>query len=489
MALAPSIPMTTVPNLLQLGSVFCGVFAITIYLVARFRKGNDPRYPPIIQITTAEQFTKTRDAYGEALQKHGPVIGVWRKGRLEYVTDKTYVKEVLTQDHIFSFEEGAFEILNLRFLLAFRGREFFCHVEDLVLEGIVRPLQEITSRLFPVVDRRTQAYVDMACRGSSTIGQGADFKEFCHQVVVENMMFVTFGQHLDQSHLKTVATLETDLSTMMGMFQNTDFFSRTFPATWRILAFMRVFIFTVIPGFLFVLGPHIWRAINAFEQTHKHSANIAEDNDIGLVRLLAKKWIDTKTGQVSVLRRMWIVIIVAGFVFASVHNTTIVTVWVMYELARRPEYLQQLRDELAQISESGEIRLTSASLKGATHLDSFIREVLRLKGDTISQVRRSTCDAPLGKYIIPQGHLITTLATTVNEDPDVLGHDATAFDGFACPGRGLAVNEIKLLILTFIAKATPTLKPGSYKVTDPMNTAAVAPTAVLLVERLKDPLF
>ena len=72
----------------------------------------------------------------------------------------------------------------------------------------------------------------------------------------------------------------------------------------------------------------------------------------------------------------------------------------------RPEYLDQLREELLRIREeddTGAMRLTAASLREAHLLDSFIREVMRLKGDTISTMRYTTCDAPLGEYVIPEG--------------------------------------------------------------------------------------
>ncbi|KAJ7902360.1 cytochrome P450, partial [Mycena leptocephala] len=454
-----------------------------------------------------------RQAYEEALAKHGPVIGVWRKGRLEYVVDKQYAKEVLSQEDIFSFEDGAFEFLNLGFLHFFNGRKFFRDVEDLVLDGVARPLKEVTDRIRPIIERRVQEYVNRACEDQDGPRAGTDFKDFCHQVVVENMVFLTFGKvSFERKICKMIKTLENDLAIMMGMFQNTSFFSRTFPGTWKFFVRIRVLFFSVLPGFLFVLGSPIWSAIDAFEDSTKHNLDGFETNIDGVVQLLAKKWIDPQTGRVTLLRRLWIVAIFSGFVFSSVHNTTIVTTWVMYELARRPEYLQPIRDELMKISGNGDLPLTSASLKAATLLDLFIREVLRLKGDTLSQIRRTTCDAPLGKYIIPQGQLVIPLATTVHKDFDVYGDSASTFDGFrwvqqekpavmigpsyipfglgrfACPGRGLAITEVKLVILAFIAKATPTLENGSYQITDPMNTAAVAPSATLLVGRLHVPL-
>lgn len=36
-----------------------------------------------------------------------------------------------------------------------------------------------------------------------------------------------------EKYVKMIKTLENDLAIMMGMFQNTSFFSRTFPGTWK----------------------------------------------------------------------------------------------------------------------------------------------------------------------------------------------------------------------------------------------------------------
>ncbi len=53
--------------------------------------------------------------------------------------------------------------------------------------------------------------------------------------------------------------------------------------------------------------------------------------------------------------------------------------------------------------DNGKLRLTARSLREARLMDSFIREVMRLKGDTISTMRYTTTDVPLGDVIIPKG--------------------------------------------------------------------------------------
>ena len=63
---------------------------------------------------------------------------------------------------------------------------------------------------------------------------------------------------------------------------------------------------------------------------------------------------------------------------------------------------------------TGKPTLTYASLHKAELFDSFIWEVLRMKGDTIAVFRLSTKDAPLGGYVIPKGLLSIRPMETVS---------------------------------------------------------------------------
>ncbi len=83
-----------------------------------------------------------------------------------------------------------------------------------------------------------------------------------------------------------------------------------------------------------------------------------------------------------------------------------VAVWVMFELSARPSYMPAIREELSEIlghTSDGSMHLTYESLRNARHLDSFIREVLRLKGDTLSIARETVEDVAMGDYVIPKG--------------------------------------------------------------------------------------
>lgn len=80
-------------------------------------------------------------------------------------------------------------------------------------------------------------------------------------------------------------------------------------------------------------------------------------------------------------------------------------VWILCELAMRPEYQEEIFYEIQELVGDGSKQLDFNLLKQAVHTDSFIREVMRTKGDTFSTVRMSVNNIQLGGTIVPKGKL------------------------------------------------------------------------------------
>lgn len=86
-------------------------------------------------------------------------------------------------------------------------------------------------------------------------------------------------------------------------------------------------------------------------------------------------------------------------------------IWVILELAKRPEKIPGLKEEIIlEADADGSQHLTYASLRNAERLDSFIREVMRTKGDTLSTVRQTTRNVKMGAYEIPSGLLFCVIS-------------------------------------------------------------------------------
>jgi len=83
-------------------------------------------------------------------------------------------------------------------------------------------------------------------------------------------------------------------------------------------------------------------------------------------------------------------------------------IWVTFNLALRPDSQDYLHDEISSIFTSRDPSyskhiIDAKTMQDAVKTDSFIREVLRMKGDLVNLVRAPVRDIELGGYIIPKG--------------------------------------------------------------------------------------
>lgn len=156
--------------------------------------------------------------------------------------------------------------------------------------------------------------------------------------------------------------------------------------------------------------------------------------------------------------------------------------WTTFYLALRPDSQNDIRDEITSILDKNSKEGTPVNywdLKNAVVVDSFIREVLRMKNDSVNLVRSSVKDTEMGGYIIPKGCLLSGSQNCIHltrspgymvypmtyqsyrsteflADPDVFdakrwigtrksanttgpGYLAFGIGKWACPGRFLAV--------------------------------------------------
>ncbi|PCH34324.1 cytochrome P450 [Wolfiporia cocos MD-104 SS10] len=460
-------------------------------------------------------FSRPRDAYIRALQLYGPVIAVRRKGNLEYIVGAQYARHVLTCDHLFSFEAGSAAIMNLRPIMALTGGTLFRDLQDFVRDGIISRIDDIVSKIYPIYDRDARRFLDHS-RQTAKGGIRPDSFRNSRDTVAETTLILLLGQdYVNRRNTEIIENVSNGMAELTGQFQNMSLLGRYLPWFWVFLTWVNVMLIKIPFGFMCLLGPQLWEDVSRYEALA--SSRVSPEHEPKNVLYLITKTYARASGRgIGIFRRLYIALLLLCLIFASVHTTTVVSQWVFFQLAVHPEYLEPLREELLRIreeDEDGSLRLTAASLREAHLLDSFIREVMRLKGDTIATMRYTTCDAPLGEYVIPKGSFVTPMSCAVHENPGVFGDDPTDFNGFqwaelnkeasmtgaahivfglgrfACPGRVLAVNEIKLIILCLIGRATPSLLEGKFVVTDPLNTVTQPPKGTLIFTPLESPLL
>ncbi|KAJ6594255.1 cytochrome P450 [Mycena capillaripes] len=511
------------------------ILGVLLLLIACFQHrkrhvSSDSRlYPPIVSISSRDMFNNPRHAYESALTDYGPVVGVWRKGRLEYIVDNNLAMAVLTNDEAFSFQEGTATILNIHYMYQiFSG--FWSDMDDLVKKGISFQLETIVDKVTPIFLQRMEDRIQAMSSRTSGSDSGMNIFDHAHATICEAMLLVVLGQRfMDQKFLKVAEQVAIDIAVVTGMYQNTSWWARTFPLFWRVATwsgrslllvwlteciFRSRVLFSLAFQFLPVVGPVIWGVMEA-EFSVKNLDDFEDDEaslkagEVTVLQYLARRWRPCVSRLRKVQCFLWIFCLILGILFASVHQTSSVVAWVVCELATRPEYLSDLREELTSLAptnpETDFPQITHTALKSATSLDSFIREVLRTKGDTLSTCRLTTRDVKIGGNVIPKGFLVIPMASLSHFNTEYHGPDADVFDGnrwtrrseskpaimgspsyfpfglgkWACPGRFLAINEIKLVVWSIIGRWTPHLKDGTYRITDPLNITSVPPEAEL----------
>ncbi|KAL1775582.1 25-hydroxycholesterol 7-alpha-hydroxylase, partial [Sigmodon hispidus] len=180
-----------------------------------------------------------------------------------------------------------------------------------------------------------------------------------------------------------------------------------------------------------------------------------------------------------------------GFLWASLANTIPTMFWAMYYILRHPEVMETLRDEIDSLLQSTgqkkgpglSIHFTREQLDSLVCLESTILEVFRLCSHSIiirKVVEDMNFNTETSSYRLRKGDFVAVFPPVLHSDPEVFeapeefrfdrfiedGKKKTTFlkrgkklkhvilpFGFGtnkCPGRYLAVNEIKLLLVILL---------------------------------------
>lgn len=470
----------------------------------------DAPAPPVVHIPREiRRSIKVNEVYSKALDKHGPVIVVPRHGRNEYVIDHRYAHEILTDTKNFTFEKAAFELLHLGFLALFDNGAFVHDVDSLVEKNVQPRMNAIIEQIFPVFKQYFDGMADQL-PDPAVDKTAVEFPDIFHriQLAVAHAMVVLI---LGQAHASSIiaghfAAVAVAMANMTGMHENTHEWVRL-PWLWVLVNGFSAVFFTIIPRFFFPIVPTLWKARNE----HLKNGLAARHGDfVPLFDILLTKHYHGKTGLIALAGFFRCVILCIGVIFASIHQTVVAGLWILIKLTQKQdEYLPALREEWERVNPAGEC-LNVKKLTQLKLLDSFIREVLRTKGDSWGPVRQTTRPVRVGAYVLPKNAMCIVLISRAHQHPDNYGTEGAVFNGFqwaekgrpvvqgapdflsfglgrwACPGRQLAIHEIKIILYMFFSNFDMKLKGNIYRVTNTINTTSVAPEATFMLRRRDD---
>jgi len=173
-------------------------------------------------------------------------------------------------------------------------------------------------------------------------------------------------------------------------------------------------------------------------------------------------------------------------VFAGHHTSSGTTAWVLIELLRHPQHLQNVMEEVDQLFDEGE-GVSFESLRQVPKLDNILKEVLRLHPPLILLMRKVMQDFHVKDYVVKAGKFVCAAPSVTHrmaslfpepdkfdpdrytpergEDKNMYGWQAFGGGKHKCSGNSFALFQIKAIISTLLSRyefelANP---PESYK--------------------------
>ncbi|KAL8110255.1 cytochrome P450 72A15-like isoform X1 [Apium graveolens] len=170
-----------------------------------------------------------------------------------------------------------------------------------------------------------------------------------------------------------------------------------------------------------------------------------------------------------------------SFTFIGQESTARPLIWMLYVLARYPEWQERAREEVLQIF--GDQKPNVEGLNQLKIITMIMYEALRLYPPTGVIHRSTSRDTKLGDMVLPAWIQITIPITLMNHDPDIWGEDVNQFkperfdEGVfnsemksvffpfsggprKCIGKSMAMVTNKFVIATFLQHFILELSPS-----------------------------
>ncbi|KAJ5665021.1 uncharacterized protein N7477_007469 [Penicillium maclennaniae] len=439
----------------------CFVLAVVSLFWKILRKSKVPRaaLPPFVPLTEHELQHTPLESITRAFEQHGPVIQIHRNGHRLFLTSNEFTQQILTDESYFSFESGMTKFFGLSWVNKLHDGTFFHDMDTYARGFVAQRMQKVVPEIWPIFEKGVREMVD-----TSQPGRPVELQHQVQAIMAEATICIFFGQKYGNArNVKSVVDLAEDIAELLGIYQNLSFLGRKASWLWKPLTWIKIVLFRIPLHIGFTFTRTLWTDISEISKSPEKKVSAT------------------------------------------------IMIWVTFHLGMRPGCQDDLRDEVSSILKSWDKNHTDPvvdiqAMLDAVRTDSFIREVLRMKGDIVNLVRAPVRDIELGGYIIPKGSLVFPVTHLSYRSPEFVtdpeefkgerwigsgktagmtgsGYLAFGLGRWACPGRVLAVMELKCWIFALLKHAKVELDGCKYEILDPFNITSVPPQGDILVEK------
>lgn len=354
-----------------------------------------------------------REIYRKLLREHGPVVCVPRCGRDEYLLHGQYAKRLFTEHDTFLFEPAILSLLNMDWAMSASAAHSNVAKLSWFIQQSMHFLPEVVDRMAPIIFQQAARLA-----GDQQHHVERDIYAWAHTSIAKATVAFVYGQEYvnDDRVADILEATALSIRRVSGVDRATSWMAKRLPRIWKYGTMLREFFFSLLPRYYLGLLPILWR------NRERHMYDSADHQHDGFVPVYSKVSQHFYAGKEKLDFKTFInfnTTIMLGMAFGSIHQSANNGVWVIFYLAQRPEYMQKIRQELHTLVQQQPSQTdypTAETLQKAVHLDSFINEVMRTKGDTYGPPRELARDTKIGQYIVPKGefYCFCVISTNLN---------------------------------------------------------------------------
>ncbi|GBB89407.1 hypothetical protein RclHR1_16090004 [Rhizophagus clarus] len=451
--------------------------------------------PPLVRYKypiighTYDYYTNSEEFFKKCREEYGDVFSLYIWGEVKTFVGKEHMQEVLTRDDSFDFTQAFERILPLNAMLK-NLIKFENSSNKILKEYVINKLRFYTERMQKCLNSATQKHIG-DCDEPKVIH---DIYSMMTKIISNPISNIFIGEEESKYEeiISTFSEFTTDAVYILRIPPLLDFI---FPGLQYYInsTMLKLGIYNPAVKHQEVLIKHIKKQVTKrLQEKEKYGDSWKRPDDF--IQDILENWFDPKNIKYEELAD-----VMCLYIFVSIHTTSNSCTHAIMNLASRPEYAQELYEEQLEVQKEADENgiLPFEALNNMKKLDSFVRESLRLSEGVITIPHVTLKDSTFSNGLqVPKGRPVFLYTDDVYRDESLQGPNPKSFEPFrhvdtnssaskigknyvifgggkhACPGRQLAVNEIKFFLHNVILRYNLRTESGKIegpKIVGPMK--------------------
>ncbi|RGB38432.1 cytochrome P450 [Rhizophagus diaphanus] len=479
------------------------ILLVTLYILKRMRspKLNMPplvRYKYPIIGHTYDFLTNSEEFFKQCRKAYGDIFSLYVWGEVRTFIGKEHFQEVLSRDDSFVFGKQ-FDLNSI-----FKHNIKFTNPPKVLKDYVINKLKLYTERMQESLNVATQKYIG-DCDEPNVIH---NIYPMITNIISNPLANIFIGEEESQYEevIVTFSELTIDITKIVRIPPILNFI---YPGLQSFInnSIFSLGIYNPAINHQKVLIKHLKKQIcKRLQEKEKYGDSWKRPDDF-IQNIMEEESFDPNSiNYEEITDKLCFLIVV------SIHTTANSCTHVIMNLASRPEYMQELYEEQLEVHKEADENgiLPFEALNNMKKLDSFIKESLRLSEHVATLPHVTTKDYTFSNGLqVPKDHSIYLYVDDIYLDESLQGPNPQSFEPFrhlntnasaskvsknyvifgggkhACPGRQLAVNEIKFFLHNIILKYNLRTESGKIEGPKMIGTIKLPSNAGIIFEKRK----